>query len=110
MFSETIQFQRVSMSTESNLTCQACPGSSRCLIAEAENLLSELCKDKIRAEITDIRWMLSLGDDGLEKPDQAAMLSLLSKLQRVLHEESPAALFSVATQIAESKRLQTGLQ
>lgn len=95
---------------QSHLRCATCPGADRCLIAEAEACLGELCREKIRKEITDIRWMLSLGDDGLETKDQLAMSSLLSKLQRLLLTDSPDELSSVARQIAESRQLQNGLQ
>lgn len=92
------------------MTCATCPGHDRCPIAEAEACLAELARDKIRKEITDIRWMLSLGNDGLEMKDQIAMSVLLSKLQRILLTDSPDALFSVARSIAESKGLQSGIQ
>jgi hypothetical protein len=96
--------------TMPSMLCPTCPGPNRCPIAEAEDCLSEICRDKIRKELTDLRWMLSLGNDGLEKPDQIAMAGLLSKLQRVLVNGSHGELFSVARQIAESKELQSALQ
>lgn len=95
---------------QSHLRCATCPGADRCLIAEAEACLSELCREKIRKEVTDIRWMLSLGDDGLETKDQLAMSSLLSKLQRLLLTDSPAEVFSAAREIARARLLQNGLQ
>jgi hypothetical protein len=68
-----------------------------------------LAKGKILKEIADIRWMLSLGNDGLEMKDQVAMSVLLSKLQRLLVNGSADAIFSVSRQIAES-HLQSSIQ
>lgn len=96
------------MSKKSNWTCTRCPGSAKCPIAEAEDCISELCKDRIKSELRETQWMISAHaseGDLLSPADLRLMLTLRSKLQQLLHRDIPGELYSAACQILDSRRL-----
>ena len=96
-----------------NLACPTCPGVSRCPIAEAEAHLNELRKEKIRRELRETQWIISLHateGDVLGPEDLRAMLLLRTRLQKLLFNDSTAELSSAAAQIAEVNLLRSGIQ
>src|ERR1700733_15049124 len=92
-----------SLMNQSRLTCGTCPGADKCYLAEAEFLLNELRKDKIRQEIRDCLWILSLPSDdaGLSSKQTRDISVLLSKLRRILFAGSTDALCLVSELLAE---------